>query len=214
MPLSGQYNINGVKVWVWRITETLDELIALVPKECADVCRANFSSEKRCKEWLAVRAMVARLFGTDTRVVYDAAGKPSLEGLDTFISISHTDDYAAIACSHDSEIGLDVELQSRNVLAVAGRFMYRESLEGMQPDEANRVALCHWCSKEALFKITGDLGGNFRDNISVGCSVVGDCGSLPVEVVGLGYDGSFVADYCFVNGLLVVLCRKRSCVGI
>lgn len=214
MPLSGQYNINGIEVAVWRMTETLDELIALVPEECAGVCRAKFSSEKRCKEWLAVRAMFARLFGPDARVVYDAAGKPSLEGLDTFISISHTDGYAAIACSRGTEIGLDIELLSRNVLSAAGRFMQRECLEGMSSDEANRVALCHWCSKEALFKITGDLGGNFKDNISVGCSAVGDCGSLPVGIVGLGYDGSFVADYCFFDGLLVVLCRRCSGVGI
>lgn len=210
MPLFRQYKIGGAEVSVWKITETLDELMALVPEECARACLGRFSSEKRRFEWLAVRAMIAQLFGSNVRVVYDAAGKPSLAGTNLSISISHTNGYATIACSHDLAIGLDVELQSRNVLPVAGRFMQRGALEGMLSDVANRVALCHWCAKEALFKITGDLGGNFRDNIYVGCSSVSERGSFPVEVVGLGHHASFVADYGFFDGLLVVLCSKPA----
>ena len=207
MPLFRQYEMGGVEVSVWKITETFEELLALVPKECADACLENFASEKRRMEWLAVRVMVSGLFGPDARVVYDVAGKPSIDGFDGAFSISHTDGYAAIACSRDSEVGLDIELASRNLLTVAGRFMQRELLDGMLADEANRVALCHWCSKEALFKITGNLGGNFKENISVACPVVEECGSFPVEVVGLGCDASFVADYRFDEDLLLVLCH-------
>lgn len=208
MPLFRQYEIGSAVVSVWKVTETLDELMALVPAECAKECIEEFSSQKRRSEWLAVRAVIAQLFGPDVRVAYDDAGKPSLRGADASISISHTDGYVAVACSRDSEIGLDIELLSRNVLAVAGCFMYRGALEGMLPDEANRLALCHWCAKEALFKITGDLGGNFKDNIAVGCSCVGGSGSFPVEVVGLEYEGSFVADYRLDADLLLVLCHK------
>ncbi len=205
MPLFRQYEMGGVEVSVWKITETFEELLALVPKECYSACLGNFTSEKRCKEWLAVRVMVAGLFGVDARIVYDENGKPALVGSDVHISISHTDGYAAIACSCD-EVGLDIELSSRNVLAVAKRFMQHELLDAVSAHDANHVALCHWCSKEALYKITGDLGGNFKDNISVTCSAVDDSGSFPVEVVGLGCDVSFVADYVFADGLLVVLC--------
>ncbi|MBQ5888251.1 MAG: siderophore biosynthesis protein [Bacteroidaceae bacterium] len=207
MPLFRQYEMGGAEVTVWKITETLDELLALVSKECATACLENFSSEKRRFEWLAVRVMVSHLFGQDARVAYDAAGKPVLKGMDVHISISHTNGYAAIACSRDSEIGLDIELSSRNVLAVAGRFMQRELLEGKSVDVANRVALCHWCAKEALFKITGDLGGNFKDNIYVGYAGNEEPDSFPVEVVGLEYKGSFVADCRFDDGLLLVLCH-------
>lgn len=208
MPLFRQYVIGGTEVSVWKITETLDELITLVPEECVKVCLENFSSEKRRLEWLAVRAMVAQLLGPAARVVYDAAGKPSLLDSEFFISISHTDGYVAIAHSRNFEVGLDIELSSRNVLPVACRFMPRELLDGVSLGVANRVALCHWCAKEALFKITGDLGGNFKDNISVVCHSVNESGVFPVEVVGLEYKGSFVADYRFDAGLLVVLCRR------
>ena len=207
MPLFRQYEIGGAEVSVWKITETLDELLALVPKKCANACLEKFTSEKRRMEWLAVRAMLYGLFGPDIRVVYDDAGKPALDGADVFISISHTEGYAAIACSRFFEVGLDIELPSRDVLAVAKRFMQPELLEGMPPHEANRVALCHWCSKEALFKITGEMGGNFKDNISVACSMVDECGSFPVKVVGLGAESAFVADYRLDDSLLIVLCH-------
>ena len=154
-----------------------------------------------------MRAMVTQLFGPDVRVVYDNAGKPALEGVDVFISVSHTAGYAAIAYSETSEVGLDMELDSRSVLAVANRFMQGERLVGLSPYDANRLALCHWCSKEALFKITGDLGGNFKDNISVASFDVSLGGSFPVGVVGLGYKSSYIADYLFVDGLLIVLCH-------
>lgn len=208
MPLFRQYEIGGAKVSVWKITETLEELHALVPKECADFCRGESFHEKRSLEWLAVRAMLAQLFGDTVRVVYDCSGKPMLEGVGLFISISHTDGYAAVACSRDFEVGLDVELISRNVLAVATRFMQRDILEGLPPMDANRVALCHWCAKEALFKITGDLGGNFKDNILVGCHEACDRGIFPVEVVGVGCCGTFVADCRCMDGLCLVVCRQ------
>ena len=32
MPLCGQYKLAGVDVWVWNITETVDELLGLVPE--------------------------------------------------------------------------------------------------------------------------------------------------------------------------------------
>lgn len=209
MPLLRQYKIGGAEISVWKITETVDELSLLVPKDIAAVCFEKFSSEKRCLEWLAVRAMVAQLYGPAVRVVYDASGKPELAGADISISISHTEGYAAIACSRDFILGLDVERPTRSVLSVAERFMQADMLRDMLPDDANRLALCHWCAKEALFKITGNLGGNFKDNISVDCSGINESGTLSLELVGLECGGSFIADYRFVDGLLLVLCRQK-----
>lgn len=208
MPLLRQYKIGGAEVSVWKITETVDELSLLVPKEIAAACIEKFSSEKRRLEWLAVRAMVAQLYGPAARVVYDATGRPALAGADISISISHTEGYAAIACSRDFVLGLDVERPTRSVLSVAERFIQAEVLCNMLPDEANRLALCHWCAKEALFKITGNLGGNFKDNISVDCSGINESGSFSLKLAGLECAGSFIADYRFVDGLLLVLCRR------
>ena len=214
MPLLGQYSVAGADVLVWKVTETLDELLGMVSPLCAAYALENFASTKRCVEWLAVRAVVARLFGADVRIMYDATGKPRLDGVDGCVSISHTEGYAVVAFSRDGEIGVDVELLTRDVVPVARRFMPLELLDGLSASERNCVALLHWCAKEALFKIVGDLGGTFKDNISVAPFSFEDKGQVKLSLVGVDNAGenSFVADYCVFNGLLVTLCRK-SCVA-
>lgn len=212
MPLCRQYELAGVDIAVWRITESVDELLEMVPKECAAYALAKFRSKKRCTEWLAVRAMVARRLGDTVRIAYDSAGKPSLEGLALNISISHTRGYAVVAFSQKDGVGVDVELLSRDVVAVAGRYMSAEMLEEVSPEKRNLVALVHWCAKEALYKIVGDLGGDFKENISVGVFPPRVEGCVPVSLVGLdGYDAMvFNADYSVIDDLLVVLCRRVS----
>lgn len=214
MPLQRKLCRDGVDVWVWKITETADELSLLVPGEQACYARETFASEIRRAEWLAVRAIVAQQFGDKARVVYDVAGKPSIEDVAGYISVSHTKGYAVVAFSRECEVGVDVELVSRDVLPVAGRFMPAESLDVFPSVERNRVALLNWCAKEALFKITGDLGGNFKDNISVGELGSGERGRVTLTLTGVDCLGEplFVADYSFCEELLVVLCRKQSAV--
>ena len=212
MPLQRKFCWDSVDVWIWKITETTDELSLLVPGEQACYARDAFASEVRRAEWLAVRAIVAQQFGDKARVVYDVAGKPSIEGAPGYISVSHTKGYAAVAFSRECEVGVDVELLSRDVLPVAARFMPAESLDVFPSVERNRVALVNWCAKEALFKITGDLGGNFKDNISVGELGEGETGHVALTLMGVEYPGEplFVADYSFCEELLVVLCRKQG----
>jgi phosphopantetheinyl transferase len=214
MPLQRKLCRDGVDVWVWKITETSDELSLLVPGEQACYARETFASEVRRAEWLAVRAIVAQQFGDKARVVYDVAGKPSIEDVAGYISVSHTKGYAVVAFSRECEVGVDVELVSRDVLPVAGRFMPAESLDVFPPVERNKVALLNWCAKEALFKITGDLGGNFKDNISVGELGSGERGRVTLTLMGVDSPSEplFVADYSFCEELLVVLCRKQSAV--
>ena len=146
--------------------------------------------------------------------MYDVAGKPSIEDVAGYISVSHTKGYAVVAFSRECEVGVDVELVSRDVLPVAGRFMPAESLDVFPSVERNKVALLNWCAKEALFKITGDLGGNFKDNISVGELGSGERGRVTLTLTGVDCLGEplFVADYSFCEELLVVLCRKQSAV--
>ena len=210
MPLLKQYELSGVRVLVWKITETFEELQDLVSPGLVAMACKEFASEKRRIEWLAVRALLRCCLGNGVHVMYDAAGKPSLEGFEADISISHTGGYVAVALSTCGSVGVDIELLSRNVMPVASRFMSVDLLETLQPDERNFVALVHWCAKEALYKIVGNLGGNFKDNISVGAFEPSDEGRVSLALVGLGDVGDrvFVADYAVAEELLVVLCRK------
>lgn len=210
MPYCGQYRLCGAAVAVWRVTETPEELSQFVAAEYAAEWRSRFGCNERCCEWLAVRALLKMILGDDARIVYDAAGKPLVDGGGVYISVSHTRGYAVLAVSRDAEVGVDVELLSRNALQAAGRFMEASALEGLAFDEASRVALFHWCAKEALYKVVGDLGGNFKENISVGAVVSPPGGSFCVSVTGLGdgADADFAAECVYDNDVLLVLCSR------
>lgn len=207
MPLIKQYELSGVDVWVWKITETVDELSGMVPAECAAYAVGHFSSKKRCSEWLAVRAILLQQFGDGVRIVYDRTGKPMLEGRRGNISISHTKGYAVLAFSSENAVGADVELLSRKVIPLAGHFMSVVPSVDIYGERAGFIALLHWCAKEALFKIVGDLGGNFKDNILVTPFEPAPDGYMRIEVVGLGCDSQFMAQYCVDDDLLFVLCH-------
>ena len=210
MPFCGQYELCGAAVAVWRVTETPRELSCLVAEEYAEEWRGRFGSDARCCEWLAVRALLKQMLGDDARIVYDVAGKPSVEGGGVHISVSHTRGYAVLAVSREAEVGVDVELLSRNALQAVGRFMEPSLLEGLSFEEASRVALFHWCAKEALYKVVGDLGGNFKENIRVSAFVPPPGGSFCVSVTGMGdgVDADFAAECVYDNGVLLVLCSR------
>ena len=213
MPLSKQYGFSGVDVWVWEITETVDQLLEMVPAECAAYATGHFASKKRCAEWLAVRAILAQQFGDNVRIAYDSVGKPFLEGMHGNISVSHTRGFAVLAFSRDVVIGVDVELLSRNAISLAGQFMSVVPSVAIYGEKANFIALLHWCSKEALFKIVGNLGGNFKENIAVTPFEPALDGGMQLEVVGLGCTSRFMAEYCVDGDLLLVLCRGSLAVG-
>ena len=206
MPLCGRYACGSAEIAVWKIEETIEQLSSLVDS-ATFVESEKFASVERRSEWLAVRALLRLLLGGDARVVYDEAGKPSLEGGRVFMSVSHTRGYAAVALSQDFPLGLDVELADREVGIASRRFMREEELDGVAPHLHNDAKLIRWTVSEALFKLVGDLGGNFRENIVIDglCPERYGLFALSVDGVSRG-NGRYWAAYLFDAPLLVTVC--------
>lgn len=210
MPVFAKYRIGNVDVFVWHTTETVEELAALAGRENAGYAFSAFKGEARQKEWLATRALLAEVLGQDTALLYDSCRKPYLSS-GGYLSISHTGCYVAVALSAVEPVGVDMEQLCRNVGDSARRFANESELEKAPLVDRNSYLLCCWCAKEALFKLVGDLGGTFKDNISVDLPLLSSSGSFKARVVGLGCnDAGYRADYVIDNGLLVVLCRNEK----
>lgn len=210
MPVFAKYRIDCVDVLVWHTTESIEELASLAGKKNANYAFSAFKGEARQKEWLATRALLAEVVGQDSTVLYDACHKPYLSS-GGYLSISHTSDYVAVALSEVEPVGVDIELLCRNVETAAHRFVNDGELEKVPLCGRNTLLLCCWCAKEALFKLTGDLGGTFKDNISVDLPLLSSAGNFKARVVGLGCkDAGYKADYVIDKGLLVVLCRNEK----
>jgi len=153
---------------IWHITESVEELepaisLRRIEAELYD----SFVAESRKKQWLAWRILVRRLLSPDDfQVEYDSCGKPYLAGSDYHISVTHSDDLAAVIISH-RKAGIDLERVRPRVAKVKDRFMSEKELSAVRMERELEQMTLTWCAKEALYKFYGQRTLDFREHIHV-----------------------------------------------
>ncbi len=96
----------------------------------------------------------------ELRFAYGEHGKPrlSLDGPAPHFNLSHSDDQAALAVSHDVEVGVDIEKVRMVERGLARRFFGAAEIAALEalPDEQwlDGFFRC-WTRKEAVLKATG-----------------------------------------------------------
>lgn len=152
-------------ICVWHVTESLEELYALLPDDepIRKEATQRFRSLTRQIEWVAVRVLLCRMLERQVSIYYDEDGAPYLpncEGLD--ISISHTRGYVAVALAEEGDVGIDVEQITNRVERVKERFIGSD-------EEADTVIslLLHWSAKETAFKMMHRRKLNFLEDFHV-----------------------------------------------
>lgn len=120
------------------------------------------SASRRC-ERLAWRALL-REMEPESRVEYLASGKPVLKNSQyKHISVSHCSDMVAVMLSNEP-CGVDVERAERCFERVHMRYM--SEAEAALSDSKYWQGVV-WCAKEALYKMAGREGVDFKRDISV-----------------------------------------------
>lgn len=72
------------------------------------------------------------------------------------ISISHSDNWFTIYVSSTSQVGIDIEVQTSNILKTEKHFLTEPEIQRFQPNESV-LQLC-WGIKEAIYKLVkGDI---------------------------------------------------------
>lgn len=165
MPLS--YRMDTPLLGVWKMTESVDELLEmLVRKADYRSFLERVTAEGRRREHLASRVLLARILGREVRVDYRADGAPMLVGSSLHVSISHTKDYAAVIVG-ECPVGIDIEYRSDRVRKIRERFLGPDELSAIDPrHEVEQLLVC-WCVKEALFKLIGQEGVDFRNHLRI-----------------------------------------------
>lgn len=210
MPLIRQISVGDVLVGIWQITESSETLADMF---CALFGRHAIpdylTAEARRREWLASRLLLCELVGHPCRLLNDDNGRPFLVNGDVEVSISHTKGYAAVAVSKN-RVGLDIELRNRNVLGAQRCFL--GSLEMASMNNDNTKALLCWSAKEALFKVVGNLGGTFKENIIVEPFDVADCGMMKLRLCGVdeAFAGVYDVCYSFWQDIAMTLCLGQA----
>lgn len=139
---------DDAEIYFWHIAESCNELSELIADNGALLAEAQkrFKSVTRQCEWLAVRALLLQTPYKEKEILYHSNGQPYLDG--KFISISHTNEHAAIAIS-DNPIGIDIEAVGRDAQSVIKAILHPTDSAPSTPDEALHM----WVAKEAAFKL-------------------------------------------------------------
>jgi phosphopantetheinyl transferase len=161
MPLLTIKELNSTtKIWVWKISETWDELFQSVVLKDVSLARLEtMKSESHQKGFLSVRKLLVSAGYTDFDLYYDEFGKPHLND-GKHITISHSFEFSIIVIS-DEVIGADLELLKEKTLKIAPRFMEIFHLENLSHYEQMKKATVIWGIKESVFKIKNEPGISF-----------------------------------------------------
>jgi phosphopantetheinyl transferase len=170
MPFLREINpSDGIRAGIWNITETAEELLANICLSSSEtVLYETFRHEMRKKQWLAYRALLKHLLAPlKTNVSYDANGKPFLDSGSHHISVSHAGDFAAAVYSQKVAVGIDIEKMKDRVERVKDRFLQQSELLSLTPESRLEQLYVYWGGKEALYKLHGKHGVDFRNDIYI-----------------------------------------------
>ena len=165
MGLFLQDKTNDTQWAVWKVEESLEALLALLPdarRVCCEQELLQFASERRKIEWLSVRVLLYFMLKEDKQIGYSSEGKPFLTDDSFFISISHTKGYVAVILNPQTPVGIDIEQYGKRVHKVFDRFIRPdEQVEAYQGD-TTWGGLLHWSAKETVFKCMKNADADLR----------------------------------------------------
>lgn len=168
MLIRKEYSVNGSLMGIWKMDETTDELLNLFPptiRSEADQYLKNIRSNRRIREWLSTRIMLKELLGELKIIQNREDGKPYLADESYHISISHTQNHAAILLHNTFAVGIDIEMKSDRVEKLAFKFISEN--EFIDPEQKIVHQLLHWSAKECMFKLINEQGIDFKRHLLV-----------------------------------------------
>jgi phosphopantetheinyl transferase len=122
----------------------------------------SFSNLHRKREFVASRILRHEVVGFE-HVHYDSVGAPYIKG-EGYISISHTLNTVGIAVSNKFKLGLDIEVARPKILNIKHKFLSVEELTFIDTESVTELTKV-WTAKEALYKVSGRKGINFRTEL-------------------------------------------------
>lgn len=159
MPLSQIFNISDATIFIWKITENIQELQQNLLLQSTEKERLiTLKKEKNQLCFLAVRQLLKE--ANINNLFYNLEGKPFLT--DKFISISHCFPYAVIVVS-GSKSGIDIERKQEKIVKIAPKFTTNFSEEISEENITKLTKI--WTSKEAIYKAFGMRGIDLKKNI-------------------------------------------------
>jgi phosphopantetheinyl transferase (holo-ACP synthase) len=194
----------GQHIAVWSISETYDELVLFLNNESflKEIQNLGLKSALRINQKITAGILLQHVLKEDIQLYYDELGKPHLKDHKGFISISNTKESVAVIYHPNYPVGIDIEYPSERILKIAPKFLNIQEQNWINNSQMPFHNKCFvvWCVKEALFKLIGGGGIDFKDHILVN-EPINNVGKLHFSK--LGQEGSFTYHLISVNDLLI-----------
>ena len=177
MPFLKEFIINEktkIKLWKVIIGELSPKELNKDDKKLFKLKKSNLLKE----QFLAIRKILA-LENSDYIITYDLDGKPSLNS-EFNISISHSNEIAALVVSNKKMIGLDVQFKESKILNIQNKFLNKFEKLNIGDDPSIDILTMIWTSKESIYKAIGLKSISFSKNIQIEKFTVKD-------KIGIGY---------------------------
>lgn len=169
MPLIHEYKGNDCEWAIWQVDEPEEWLLEQAHLTQLEWMELERMKGNRRKEFLSGRMLLNHL-GDQLRNYpcrKDEYGKPHLEGHPWSISFSHSFQYSA-AIAGPKKVGIDIELIHHRVLKIASKFLRPEEKDAwIAGGESLHHLLCIWGGKEALYKMWGKRGLDWKAHIVI-----------------------------------------------
>ena len=167
--LEKQYT-NHSYIAVWHITESHDELQALLPSEIlTDAELASIHHPQKQIEFfcsrLTIKYLADKLGIKYLGIKKDEYGKPYLVGSTWQFSLTHTAEYIAVVMHETQALGIDMEQPSEKLLRIAHKYL-SETEKNDADNDLDKLCI-YWSAKEALYKLYGKRKVIFIDNLLI-----------------------------------------------
>lgn len=151
---------------IWDIKE---EEKALQPKIIDDYFKNEISKTENKTvrlQRLAAKTLLEHLFDTPPALSKNSFGKPEIINIQEEISISHTENRAAVMISKFAA-GLDIEKIKPKIEKIIPKFMSKAEQDCLSQTHRMEQAYVFWCAKEALYKKYSEKSLSFKEQLPI-----------------------------------------------
>ncbi len=161
---------SGAQLLVWKADETELELLAMLPSSVlteADLEEIKLAPKR--KEFLASRVAI-RYLANQLNIIFsgikkDKHGKPYLVNSSWQMSITHSRDFMAVIMHPTNPVGIDIERPQKKMWKIMSRLYTDQEIEDID-ENLERMSI-YWSAKEALYKLYGKRGTDFKENLKI-----------------------------------------------
>jgi phosphopantetheinyl transferase len=167
MPLIYDHcNLKDTRVMVWETTEEDSFFLSELNLTEEEHLKYNSLRPFRKTEWLTSRYLCKLIDNHSHRrcIIKDTYGKPSIEGSDYHISLSHSKNRVALIKS-PSLVGIDIQKQEDKISRIQHKFISPEEYDRLDVDNLDSSFHIFWGAKECMYKAYGKKEIKFKEHL-------------------------------------------------